>query len=214
MVRLALLFFFGGIYLICSGCYDLFIQAGTSRKPTTISVAELEKGLPANRHLVVTGGRPIRETAITFYKTKWGTKVSGSEILFIPIADASSAAAKGSTPSILLRMDEEQINAGGGGANLNFGAIEGVRTTSMDLEDKARRRLVDSYGQDAVDRMIILNYHGSVGMGLALGKVGGGVAIVAGMIGGVLFLRKPKQPTAPVASPGSVPPVIPTGSVR
>src|SRR5437879_12308257 len=111
MARLAVILFLAGLYLISSGGYDLFIQAGTSRRPNTVSVAELEKIVPDNRHLVVTGGRPVRATAVTFYKTKWGTKVSGSEILFIPIADASAAGAVGSTPSILLRIAEDQLNA-------------------------------------------------------------------------------------------------------
>ena len=98
MARLTLILFVAGVYLIGSGCYDLYVQAGTSRQPTTVSVAELEKNLPPNRHLIVTGGRAITATAVTFYKTKWGTKVSGSEILFIPIADTSKTAADGATP--------------------------------------------------------------------------------------------------------------------
>src|SRR6266576_668725 len=63
MARIALLLIVGGLYLICSGCYDLFVQAGASRQPTTVSVAELEKSVPANRHLIVSGGRPVLATA-------------------------------------------------------------------------------------------------------------------------------------------------------
>jgi hypothetical protein len=170
MIRLALLLFLVGIYLICSGCYDLFIQAGTSRQPTTVTVAELEKAVPANRHLVVTGGRPVAAAAVKFYKTKWGTKISGSEILFIPIVNASTATSDTVTPSILLRVTEDQVDAAKAGQKISFGSIEGVRTTSMDLEDKARQRLVDTYGEAAVDKMVILAYHGDVGMGGGMGN--------------------------------------------
>ncbi len=211
MVRLAFLLFIAGLYLIGSGCYDLFVQAGTSRQPTTVSVAELEKSVPANRHLVLTGGQPVKDNAVSFYRTKWGTKVSGSEILFIPITDASTAAA-GRSPSVLLRVTEDQIDAAKAGNKIDFQALEGIRTTSMDLEDKARRRLVEAYGQGAVDRMIILNYHGAVGMGTGLAKLAGGVALSGALVGVFIFLRKPKAPTPPL--PSSVPPVIPTGSAR
>ncbi len=192
MVRLALLFFLGGPYLIGSGGYDLYVQSGASRQPTTVSVAELEKNIPSNRHLVVTGGRPVMSTAVKFYKTKWGTKVSGSEILFIPIANASTTNLENATPAILLRVTEDQLNAAKAGKKLNFPAIEGVRTTSMDLEGKARGHLLEAYGQAAVDRMIILDYHGSVGMGAGLGKVVGGIAMTGAVVAGFLISQKSK----------------------
>jgi hypothetical protein len=206
MTRLALILFIAGIYLICSGSYDLFIQAGTSRQPTTISVAELEKSVPANRHLVITGGRPVVTAAVTFYKKQWGTKISGSEILFIPIVNALAATSDNVAPSILLRVTEDQVEAAKAGQKINFGSIEGVRTTSMDFEDKARQRLVDTYGEAAVDKMVILAYHGGVGMGGGLGKLAGGLAIVGGMIAAFIFTRKSKQQTSAV--PSAVPPTL------
>jgi hypothetical protein len=206
MLKVALIVFVAGLYLIGSGCYELFVQAGTSRQPTTVSVAELEKGVPANRHLIITGGRPVSETAITFYRKKWGTKISGSEILFIPIMDASGAATDRSTPPILLRVTEDQLDLAKAGQKVNFRAMEGIRTTSMDLEDKARRRLVESYGDAAVKRMIVLDYHGKIGLGAALGKMVGGVAMVGAVVAGFIFVRRPKQAPPPI--PGSVPPVI------
>ena len=212
MLKLALIFFVAGLYLIGSGCYDLFVQAGTSRQPTTVSIAELQKGVPGNRHLIVTRGRAVPETAVTFYKTKWGTKVSGSEILFIPITEASTTAAHNSTPSVLLRVTEEQLEEAKAGKKINFEAVEGVRTTSLDLEDKARRRLIETYGQAAVDRMIILDYHGSIGIGAALGKVAGGVALAGAVVGGFIFLRRPKPSTPAIAC--SVPPLIPTAPAQ
>ncbi len=212
MLKFAFFLFVAALYLICSGCYDLFIQAGTSRQPTSVSVAELQTVVPRNRHLVVTGGRAAPEAAVRFYRTKWGAKVSGSEILFIPITDASATAAKNSMPFLLLRVTEDQLEEAKNGAKIDFKAVEGVRTTSLDLEDKARRRLVETYGQAAVDRMIILDYHGSVGIGTALGKVTGGVALAAALVGSFVFLQKPKVRTPAIA--GSVPPPIPSGPTR
>ena len=207
MLKLAIILFCAGLYLIGSGCYDLFLQASTSREPTTVSVADLEKNLPANRHLVVTGGRPVSASAVKVYKTHWGTKVSGSEILFIPIADASAAASDHATPPILVRVTEDQINEAKAGHKINFRAIEGVRTTSMDLEGKARQRLVDTFGRDAVDRMVILEYHGRIGMVTGLGKVAGGVAMAGAVVAGFVFSRRSGKTT--VAGAGTAPPVIP-----
>jgi hypothetical protein len=207
MIRFALLLVCVGLYLIGSGCYDLFVQAGASRQPTTVSIADLEKAVPANRHLVITGGRAVPTTAVKFYRTHWGTKVSGSEILFIPVVDASATNLDRSTPSVLLRVTEDQIDAAKTGQKIDFRALEGVRTTSMDLEDKARQRLVDTYGQAAVDRMMILVYHGSVGIAPALGKLAGGLALTGALVGLFILGRKSKQSPPPIAT--SIPPPIP-----
>jgi hypothetical protein len=149
----------------------------------------------------------VSASAVKYYKTRWGTKVSGSEILFIPIMDAASATTHGATPSILLRVTEDQVDAAKAGNKINFRAVEGIRTTSMDLEGKARQRLVETYGQAAVERMVILSYHGGIGMGAALGKLGGGVVMVGAVVGGFILSRKSDQPTVRVAS--SLPPPLP-----
>ncbi len=147
------------------------------------------------------------EAAVTFYKTHWGMKESGSEILFIPIADASANAPSNSTPRILLRVTEDKLAEAKSGREINLEAVEGIRTTSLDLEDKARRLLVKAYGQAAVESMVILDYHGKVGIGTALVKLAGGVALVGAIVGGFIWLRKPKTPAPPVI--GSIPPPIP-----
>jgi len=206
MMRIALILLIAGLFLIGAACYDLFVQAGASRQPTTVSVAELEKSVPSNRHLIVTGGRPVAANAVKSYKKQWGTKVSGSEILFIPIADASNPAWSNSIPFLLLRVTEDQIDAAKAGKKVNFKAIEGIRTTSMDLRDKVRQRLVAAYGQAAVDRMIILNYHGAIGMGPALVKLAGGVVLVGVMVAAFIFGRERKESTPPLV--GAAPPVI------
>lgn len=212
MLKIAILLFVTGLYLIGSGCYDLAVQADTSRQPTTVSIEELRKSLPGNRHLVVTGGRALPEHAVTFHKTKWGTKVSGSEVLFIPMTDASATGANNSTPSVLLRVTEDHLDEAKAG-QINFQAVEGVRTTtSQDLESKARRHLVDTYGQAAVERMIILDYQGTLGIGPALGKITGGTALAGAVVAGFLFLQKPKAGRPAVS--GSLPPPIPTGPAR
>jgi hypothetical protein len=201
LIRLAIILFVAGLFLIGSGSYNLFVQAGASAEPTRVSVAELEKNVPSNRHLVVTGGKPVLASAVTFYKTQYGSKVSGSEITFIPITDASNAASARSTPRVLLRITEEQLNAAKAGDKFNFDALEGLRTTSMDLEGKVRGRLLDTYDKAAVDQMIILDYHGKIGMGTGFAKLAGGLAMSGGVIVAFLFNRRSKHPTAPMPPP-------------
>lgn len=177
---------------MCSGCYDLFLQAGTSREATSVSVSELKTSLPSNRHLIITGGQADTENAVVFYRSKRGTKVSGSEILFIPILEAGTVPSRGSAPTVLVRMTEDQVNEAQGGAKVDFAAVEGIRTTSFDLEGKARSRLVETYGQAAVDKMMILNYHGSIGVWKALGKLAGGVGLSGAVVGAFILKRKSK----------------------
>jgi hypothetical protein len=106
-----------------------------------------------------------------------------------------------------LRVTEDELNAAKAGMKINFEALEGIRTTSMDLEDKARQRLVENYGQAAVDRMIILDYHGQIGMLAGLGKLAGGIVMAGGVVLAFIYSRKPKQVPPPIPSP--VPPAIP-----
>jgi hypothetical protein len=190
MIRLTIAAIVAGIYFICSGCYDLFVQAGTSRQPTTVSIAELKTGVPGNRHLIITGGRADKENAVVFYKSKYGQKLSGSEIYFIPMVEAATNASGASAPAVLVRMTESQVNEARGGEKVSFASIEGIRTTSFDLEDKARQSLVQSYGQAAVDKMVILNYHGSIDIWKALGKLGGGVGLIGAVVGAFILKRK------------------------
>jgi hypothetical protein len=42
----------------------------------------------------------------------------------------------------------------------------------------------------------MIGYHGKVEMGTGLAKLGGGVAMLGAIVGCVIFMRKPKQPTA------------------
>jgi len=190
MIRIAIAAFVAGIYFICSGCYDLFVQAGTSHEPTTVAVTELKTSVPNNRHLIITGGKADTENAVVFYKSKYGTKVSGSEILFIPIIEAGTVPSRSSAPAVLVRMTEDQVNEAQGGAKIDFASVEGIRTTSFDLEGKARSRLVETYGQAAVDKMMILNYHGSISVWKALGKLAGGFGLSAAVVGAIILKRK------------------------
>jgi hypothetical protein len=55
--------------------------------------------------------------------------------------------------------------------------------------------------------MIILAYHGNIGIGPAFLKLAGGIAIAGFVIGAFILSRKSRQPVTPVAS--SVPPPLP-----
>ena len=68
--RLLFLAFLGGIGLICVGTYDAFIQVTARQNPETISISDLQKRLPWNRHLIVTGGTAMVPETVEYYKYK------------------------------------------------------------------------------------------------------------------------------------------------
>jgi hypothetical protein len=162
MSRFLVLALVGGVVLIVTAAYEFFIQAGTCPKPTTVSIAALEGSVPWNRHLIVTGGRAMVDDAIVCYKRCNYGKVEGSEVYFIPIQDATLAGYRSLTPALVVRITEAQMNAIRNGKEFNFAAIQGVRMTHWDLENKAEELLAKRYGKAAVKRMVILEYEKAV----------------------------------------------------
>ncbi len=184
MTRFFGLLLIGGVGLIVLGAYGLFIQADTSSTPTTVSIADLERSAPSDRHLIVTGGRALVNDAIVYYETRRYAKVAGSEAHFIPIQDASLAAYHSLTPSLLLRMTGAQMDAIKKGEGFDAGAIHGVRMTQWDLEGEVRELQTKRYGEAAVKKMVNLQYENEVtGTGGGLGQMFlGAVCIVRAVV--------------------------------
>jgi hypothetical protein len=171
----------GGVGLIVMGAYG-FIQAGTSSAPTTVSIADLERAVPSNRNLIVTGGRALVNDAVVYYETRRYSKVAGSEAHFVPIQDASLAAYHSLTPPLLLRISEAQMDAIKKGKVFDARAIHGLRMTHWDLEGKARDLQTRRYGEAAVKKMVILEYEKEVtGIG-SLGQMLLGAVCIVGAV--------------------------------
>ena len=183
MTRFFGLLLIGGAGLIVLGAYGLFIQADTSSTPTTVSIADLERSAPSDRHLIVTGGRALVNDAIVYYETRRYAKVAGSEAHFIPIQDASLAAYHSLTPSLLLRMTGAQMDAIKKGEGFDAGAIHGVRMTQWDLEGEVRELQTKRYGEAAVKKMVNLQYENEVtGTGGGLGQMFLGAVCIVGAV--------------------------------
>ena len=101
--------FLVGIYLLCAGTYDAFIQAGARRNAESISISELQKNIPGNRHLIVTGGTAVVAKAVEYYRMRRGVRVQDSEIYFIPIQDSSLPSSTSVIPLLLVKMTKEQL---------------------------------------------------------------------------------------------------------
>src|SRR5436189_2976639 len=173
----------GGVGLIVMGAYGFFIQADTSSTPTTVSIADLERAAPSDRHLIVTGGRALVNDAIVYYETRRYAKVPGSEAHFIPIQDASLATYHSLTPSLLLRITGAQMDAIKKGAGFDARAIHGVRMTQWDLEGEVRELQTMRYGEAAVKKMVNLQYENEVtGTGGGLGQMVLGAVCIVGAV--------------------------------
>ena len=154
------------------GAYGLFLGPGTFNAPTIVSIADLERAVPSNRQLIVTGGRALVNDAVVYYETRRYAKVAGSEAHFIPIQDASLAGYQSLTPPLLLRITEAQMDVMKKGKVFDPRAIHGVRMTHWDLEGNARDLLTKRYGEAAVERMVNLQDEEEVtGIGGCLGQI-------------------------------------------
>jgi hypothetical protein len=172
-----------GIVLCGAGAYEFFIQAGTSREPTRVTIEELERDAPSNRHLIVTGGQAMLEDAVSYYETRSATKVASSEIHYIPIQDATLAAYDSFAPRLLVLVTEYQVKSFETGKAFDANSIQGVRMTSFELKTKAEEFLTNKYGESAVKRMVILDYERAVtGVGKGLSQMIFGAILVVGAI--------------------------------
>jgi len=183
MTRFFGLLLIGGVGLIVLGAYGFFIQADTSSTPTIVSIADLERVAPSDRHLIVTGGRALVNDAIVYYETRRDAKVAGSEAHFIPIQDASLAAYHSLTPSLLLRITGPQMDAIQKGEGFDARAIHGVRMTQWDLVGEVRELQTKRYGEAAVKKMVNLQYENEVtGTGGGLGQMFLGAVCIVGAV--------------------------------
>ena len=183
MTRFFGLLLIGGVGLIVMGAYGFFIQADTASTPTTVSIADLERSAPSDRHLIVTGGRALVNDAIVYYETRRYAKVAGSEAHFIPIQDASLAAYHSLTPPLLLRISEAQMDAIKKGEGFDARAIHGMRMTQWDLEGEVRELQTKRYGEAAVKKMVNLQYENEVtGTGGGLGQMVLGAVCIVGAV--------------------------------
>ena len=182
MTRFAGMLLLGGVGLFVMGIYGFFIQADTSSAPTIVSVADLERVAPCNHRLIVTGGRALVNDAVVYYETRRNAMVAGSEAHFIPIQDASPAAYQCSTPPLLLRITEPQLDAIKKGKVFDAGAIPGVRMRPWDLESNARNLLIRRYGEAAVKKIVNLKFENEfTGIGGGLGQMLLGAVCIAGV---------------------------------
>lgn len=182
-MRFVGLLLLGGIGLMIMGAYDCFLQFGASSTPTRVTVADIERTVPSNRHLILTAGKPVMDDAVVYWRKKRGVKIS--ETYFIPVQDAALIGYRSFTPPVLLRMSKDQLEAvRQGRARFDPNEIRGVRLTHWDLEGKAEEVVAKRFGAAAVKKMIVLDYQKEVtGIGGGLGQMFFGVLCIVGAFG-------------------------------
>ena len=208
--RLIFFAFLAGIYLAVAGAYEVFIQATALGKPQMISISELAKNVPSNRHLIVSGGRAMISKAVEYYQTRHGVREANSEIYFIPIEDPSGGSSSSASPVLLVKMTASQLEKAKANGGFDSSAIEGIRMTRWDLESKAEEYLVRSFGKPAIEKMVILEYKKEViGIWQGLGEFLGGLLLIGGIITvkfyrlGASKKRPPRMPVAPSNAPSA-----------
>lgn len=158
MARFLLILWFVGIGGVCIGVYNFFIDLNSFSTPETISIMDLEKGAPFNRHLIVTDARPLLDQAVVFHKTRRGSVVEGSEFIFVPMQEAAFKNYSSFTPFLLVKVPKNRFEIFSKAmAELNP-TVQGIRMTQWELPDEAEKVLAKSFGNDPVKRMIVLEF--------------------------------------------------------
>ena len=168
-----------GFYLVISGAYNAFIEAGVTGVPTHVTLAILKSNPPSNRNLIVSGARILGDDAVVFYKTRFSVKEAGTEVYFIPLQDASVMRNRTLSPPALLRVRIAKLDSFKKALRATPGQLPCIRLTRWDLEDAAKKRLVSRFGEAAVSSMVILEYDKEVkGVAVDLGKLGVGLLVL------------------------------------
>jgi hypothetical protein len=158
VARFVSILWFVGIAGVCLGFYEIFINLNSFSKPDTISIMDLEKGAPFNRHLTVTDARPLLDHSVVFHKTRRGSIVEGSEFVFVPMQEAAFKNFSSFTPFLLVKVPKNRFEIFSKAmADLNP-TVQGIRMTQWELPDEAEKVLAKSFGNDPVKRMIILEF--------------------------------------------------------
>ncbi len=182
-----------GFALLVAGGYGLWIDADTSPVPTRIGIGELEKRVPGNRNLVVTGGLLATNEAFALWNTRSGTTVEGTEVNFIPVRNPESASGTNAPPRVLLRIGPSAMKSIQAGHPVDPAALRGIRTTQFTLHAKAKALLAETYGGAAAKRMLILEYGKEAnGPWRNLGFLVGGIVVLGLSFGATGMLRRPR----------------------
>jgi hypothetical protein len=158
MKRFAPLILITAIVALCMGAYHCFLGITTFPSPTSVSLAELDGGVPFNRHLKISDAVPLLDEGVMFYRTRNHAKVEGSECTFFPLQEKGLSDFNSLTPTILVRVSQPLLGDFIEGAQDQAFAIQGVRLTGWDLPKEAKNLLVKRWGEPSIGSMLVVDY--------------------------------------------------------
>jgi hypothetical protein len=158
VARFISILWFVGIAGICLGFYNFFINLNSFSTPETISIMDLERGAPFNRHLIITDARPLLQHSVVYHQTRRGSVVEGSEFIFVPMQEAAFKNYSSFTPFLLVKMPKNRFEVFTNAMAEPNPTVQGIRMTQWELPDEAERVLSKSFGSDPVKRMIVLEF--------------------------------------------------------
>ena len=156
--RFFALVFLGGFAGVVLGSYHLYVQFGVSPIATTLTLSQLDQSTPSNRNLIVTEGEAAVESAVTSYKTKYYAKVSGSDVIFVPVFERGLSRLRTLPPSLLLKMSTKQFEVLKAARGILAGGFQGLRIPQIELETGVKSFFEKKYGEDAIAHLTILDF--------------------------------------------------------
>lgn len=187
-----------GVVVIFNACYNLYLDLGTSTKPTTVNIADLAKRVPANRNLIVVGGRVATEETVTQYVIRYEKEIPGSDFYFVPVYDPAGQSGA-PLPTLLLWISGAKMNSINRGNPIQGNSIRGIRTTQLPMNREARALLEKAYGGTALKKMIVLDFEKQVkGPWRSLILLAVGCVLSGSMVALWLHLRKQRRIDGPI----------------
>jgi len=158
MKRFTSLILIAALVALCFGAYHCFLGLTTFPNPTEISLIQLEKHVPFNRHLKIVGAVPLLKDGVVFYQTRRGSKVENSECTFIPLTEKSLNGFSSLTPRVLLRVSQPLLDIFIKSSTSMDQPIQGIRLTSLDLPQEAKKLVSKSWGETSTNNMLVIDY--------------------------------------------------------
>lgn len=148
----ALMFFAISVFIFLG--YNLFIEYGTSKVPTKISLTNLSLNPPKNRNLIITNSICDVDHTIKYWEN---IRDQSTIEYYIPLKE-SNLFQKAQVPKAILKISSKNWdNIENGNIEFDPNNIPCFRLTQLDLNSKAQDKLEEYFGS-TVENMIIVEY--------------------------------------------------------
>lgn len=177
--RISALLFLAGIAGIVMGVYRFCIELPSSENPSVVTVSELERHTPWNRHVAISNAVISTDDGVHYTETHYAAIMN--ESYFLPVRDSALAGLTSIPPRVYVKVSKTQMTEIEGKRLVSDPVIDGMRLTRWDIEGKVKDYLVSSLGPQTANNLVIIELGKKPeGIGAPLGTIVAGIGMLAG----------------------------------